>query len=235
MSSLVTGTIASADTVQPRWSLDSIDWRTLRHDAVADNEALFYLIAAASFIEATTDLYTENLLGYFAADEEITVWLRAQWLPEELQHGQALRRYVQLAWPDFDWDGVYEKFLPEFAAPLVAWSTFLYAVLLLVIVLAIPGGIAELIDFKNRRPLETGRAIVPRPELLAKLLGRGDGAGRSVDGEVRRRRAAGSAGTRFAIARQPRCRRAGRGTPSDCRIGTTSLSTVFGRPTTVRS
>ena len=56
--------------------------------------------------------------------------------------------------------------LPEFAAPLVAWSTFLYAVLLLVIVLAMPGGIAELLDFKNRRPLESGRAIVPRPELL---------------------------------------------------------------------
>src|SRR5215469_2758307 len=61
--------------------------------------------------------------------------------------------------------------LPEFAAPLVAWSTFLYAVLLLVIVLAIPGGIAEILDFKNRRPLETHRAIVPRPELLEQLLG----------------------------------------------------------------
>src|SRR4029077_20003201 len=61
--------------------------------------------------------------------------------------------------------------LPEFAAPLVAWSTFLYAVLLLVIVLAIPGGIAELIDFKNRRPLHSDRAIVPRPELLSGLLG----------------------------------------------------------------
>lgn len=60
--------------------------------------------------------------------------------------------------------------LPEFAAPLVAWSTFLYAVLLLVIVLAIPGGIAELLDFKNRRPLESGRAIVPRPDLLPRLL-----------------------------------------------------------------
>ena len=60
--------------------------------------------------------------------------------------------------------------LPEFAAPLVAWSTFLYAVLLLVIVLAIPGGIAELIDFKNRKPLESNRAIIPRPELLARLL-----------------------------------------------------------------
>jgi ABC-type branched-subunit amino acid transport system ATPase component/ABC-type branched-subunit amino acid transport system permease subunit len=60
--------------------------------------------------------------------------------------------------------------LPEFAAPLVAWSTFLYAVLLLVIVLAIPGGIAELLDFANRKPLKSGRAIVPRPALLAGLL-----------------------------------------------------------------
>jgi ABC-type branched-subunit amino acid transport system ATPase component/ABC-type branched-subunit amino acid transport system permease subunit len=60
--------------------------------------------------------------------------------------------------------------LPEFAAPLVAWSTFLYAVLLLVIVLAIPGGIAEMLDFKNRRPLESDRAIVPRPEQVARLL-----------------------------------------------------------------
>jgi ABC-type branched-subunit amino acid transport system ATPase component/ABC-type branched-subunit amino acid transport system permease subunit len=67
--------------------------------------------------------------------------------------------------------------LPEFAAPLVAWSTFLYAVLLLVIVLAIPGGIAELIDFKNRRPLKSDRAIVPRPELLPRLIGPREDAG----------------------------------------------------------
>jgi branched-chain amino acid transport system permease protein len=60
--------------------------------------------------------------------------------------------------------------LPELAAPLVAWSTFLYAVLLLVIVLVIPGGIAELLDFKNRRPLASGRAIIPRPDLLNSLL-----------------------------------------------------------------
>ncbi len=67
--------------------------------------------------------------------------------------------------------------LPEFAAPLVAWSTFLYAVLLLVIVLAIPGGIAEILDFKNRRPLESDRAIIPRPELLEPLLGAPPDAG----------------------------------------------------------
>jgi branched-chain amino acid transport system ATP-binding protein/branched-chain amino acid transport system permease protein len=59
--------------------------------------------------------------------------------------------------------------LPEFAAPLVAWSTFLYAVLLLVIVLAVPGGIADLLDYKNRRPLQRHREIRPRPELLAQV------------------------------------------------------------------
>jgi len=61
--------------------------------------------------------------------------------------------------------------LPEFAAPLVQWSTFLYAALLLLIVLVIPGGIADLLDYRNRRPLEQHREIAPRPELLARLLG----------------------------------------------------------------
>jgi ABC-type branched-subunit amino acid transport system ATPase component/ABC-type branched-subunit amino acid transport system permease subunit len=62
--------------------------------------------------------------------------------------------------------------LPEFAAPLAAWSTFLYAVLLLSVVLVAPGGIAALLDFKNRRPLQSNRAIVPRPALLPDILAR---------------------------------------------------------------
>ena len=61
--------------------------------------------------------------------------------------------------------------LPEFAAPLVAWSTFLYAVLLLVIVLAVPGGIADLLDFKNRRLLEQHREIRPRADLRPAVMG----------------------------------------------------------------
>ena len=62
--------------------------------------------------------------------------------------------------------------LPEFAAPLVAWSTFLYAALLLVIVLAMPGGIAEMLDFRNRRPLEQHREIAPRTDVLPRVLAR---------------------------------------------------------------
>jgi len=116
MSLVTTSTTADIGPAQPRWSLDSIDWTSLRRETIAGNDALFYLIASASFVEATTDLYTQNLIDYFATDEEITGWLKAHWLPEELQHGRALRRYVQLAWPDFDWDGVYQRFLPEYSA-----------------------------------------------------------------------------------------------------------------------
>ncbi|HYZ31055.1 MAG TPA: branched-chain amino acid ABC transporter ATP-binding protein/permease [Crenalkalicoccus sp.] len=61
--------------------------------------------------------------------------------------------------------------LPEFAAPLVVWSTFLYAALLLVIVLAVPGGIAALLDARRHRPLPPDRTILPRPELLPEVLG----------------------------------------------------------------
>jgi hypothetical protein len=111
MGNQTTGVIAAE---HPHWTLDDIDWANVRRDIVAGNEAMFYLVAGASFVEATTDLYTQNLIDYFSADDEITGWLKAHWLPEELQHGEALRRYVQVGWPDFDWDGVYERFLPEF-------------------------------------------------------------------------------------------------------------------------
>jgi branched-chain amino acid transport system permease protein len=65
--------------------------------------------------------------------------------------------------------------LPEIAAPLAAWSTFLYAVLLLVIVLVMPGGIAALLDFRNRRPLASNRAIIPRPAALGAVVRAGAG------------------------------------------------------------
>jgi branched-chain amino acid transport system permease protein len=75
--------------------------------------------------------------------------------------------------------------LPEVAAPLAAWSTLVYAALLLAIVLALPGGIAGLLDFSSRRPLPRGRAIMPQPEALATLLGqRAEGPALALRGVV---------------------------------------------------
>jgi len=96
------------------WSLDDIPWHAIRRDAVAPAETLFYLLASASLMESATDLYTENLVDYFAGDEEITSWLEQYWLPEELQHGRALRRYVEAAWPQFDWEPARQRFVEEF-------------------------------------------------------------------------------------------------------------------------
>ena len=105
-----------ADPTRSRrhWSLDDIPWPEIRHDLVTGNEAFFYLIASASLVESGTDLYTANLIDYFAGDDEVTSWLERYWLPEELQHGRALRRYVEAAWPDFPWAVVRERFVEEF-------------------------------------------------------------------------------------------------------------------------
>ncbi len=70
--------------------------------------------------------------------------------------------------------------LPEIAAPLAAWSTCVYAALLLVIVLAIPGGIAALLDFRNRRPLPADRTVLPHAAALTALIGTGRRAGASA-------------------------------------------------------
>src|SRR5713226_2233047 len=100
--------------VRQHWSLDDIPWHAIRHDWGAQAETFFYLVASASLMESATDLYTENLVDFFAGDEEVTSWLEQYWLPEELQHGQALRRYVEVAWPEFDWEPARGRFVEEF-------------------------------------------------------------------------------------------------------------------------
>ena len=110
------GTPAEPDRRSARrhWSLDDIPWHAVNRGAVAHNKALFYLVASASLMESATDLYTENLIEFFVGDEEVTSWLEHYWLPEELQHGRALRRYVEVVWPDFDWEPAYRRFVNEF-------------------------------------------------------------------------------------------------------------------------
>ena len=61
--------------------------------------------------------------------------------------------------------------LPEFAAPLVAWSTFLYAVLLLVIVLAVPGRHRRPARFQEPPPARAASRDRPAP----RAAGAGDG------------------------------------------------------------
>ena len=96
------------------WSLDAIPYETLDRDKVKDNALLLYVVASASFIEITSDVYTRNLADLFSGDADLTDWLERAWEREELQHGEALKRYVETAWPAFDWDRAYQNFLGEY-------------------------------------------------------------------------------------------------------------------------
>jgi hypothetical protein len=96
------------------WSIEDIPYDGLAHERVRDDRQLFYIVASASFIESASDIYTDNLVAFFHDDEEIVTWLKRYWEIEELQHGAALKRYVQTAWPDFDWEAAYRIFLAEY-------------------------------------------------------------------------------------------------------------------------
>jgi hypothetical protein len=91
-----------------------VPYQALMGEQVHEDALLFYILASASFVEITSDIYTRNLVEFFRDDREIVDWLELHWQKEELHHGAVLRRYVQTAWPEFDWDGAYRSFLAEF-------------------------------------------------------------------------------------------------------------------------
>lgn len=96
------------------WKLEDIDWSGIRRDLVRDDEDMFYLLAPASFVEILSDHYTRNLIDHYRGDSTVVGWLEESWRREEMQHGRALKSYVQAVWPEFDWDCVYAKFAAEY-------------------------------------------------------------------------------------------------------------------------
>jgi hypothetical protein len=96
------------------WSLADIPYDTIDRARIADDEVFFNLLASASFIEITSDTYTRNLAEFCAGDDEVVEWLRHGWEPEEMQHGAALRRYVETVWPEFNWEAAYRAFLEDY-------------------------------------------------------------------------------------------------------------------------
>ena len=97
------------------WSVDQIPYEAVEPARMRDETELFFITASASFIEITSDLYTQNLITFYDGDDEIVDWLANYWEREEVQHGHALKRYVEAAWPDFDWETAYRGFFDEYS------------------------------------------------------------------------------------------------------------------------
>ncbi|SOY87661.1 ferritin-like domain-containing protein [Cupriavidus taiwanensis] len=97
------------------WSVNDIRYEAIDLARVRGDRDLFYLLVSASFIESGSDTYAGNLVTYYARVPDAAGWLAEQWEAEELQHGLALRRYVEHVWPEFDWERGYARFFAEYS------------------------------------------------------------------------------------------------------------------------
>lgn len=100
---------------QPPWRVEDIDFSVANKKLSAEDPVMLWLAIAASFTESASDIYTGNLVAYFGDDAEISSWLVAHWEPEELQHGRALRAYVEAVWPQFEWERAFAAFLVDYS------------------------------------------------------------------------------------------------------------------------
>lgn len=108
--------ITTADNEHKRhWTLADIPFDRIDRDKIERDENLFFVLVGASLVESGSDIYTELLVEHFGEHSEVSQWLATQWESEELQHGRALRQYVEHAWPEFAWSETQRAFLAEYS------------------------------------------------------------------------------------------------------------------------
>jgi hypothetical protein len=108
--------IRSSNTAIPitSWKCSDIDFNKIVRSQVVPDRRMFLILVASSFLEITAPLYTQHLVAYNNNCQEIVDWLDGVWLPEEVEHGRAMKAYVNAVWPEFDWESSYRRFHHEF-------------------------------------------------------------------------------------------------------------------------
>lgn len=96
------------------WQLADLPWQDFTLEAV--NPDHVSLIKCACLVEHNSDEYARYLSDIFH-DAPATQALMRQWAAEEVQHGEALRRYAKLADPSFDFDVSFAKFTDKIQLP----------------------------------------------------------------------------------------------------------------------
>jgi len=105
------------------WSATELPLDRIERDRVREDSLVFTSLVSSSFLEITSSLYTRNLVAYYTDEPEFQDWLLETWEPEELNHGRAMRAYVESVWPEYDWERAYTSFVSEYA-PLCVPESF---------------------------------------------------------------------------------------------------------------
>lgn len=98
-----------------KWTLDDINWQAF--DASKINPELVSLAKAACMVEHNGYDYARYLCQVFQGDTEFQQ-VANTWAEEEVQHGRALRKWVELADPTFDFDKSFRAFTEGYKLPL---------------------------------------------------------------------------------------------------------------------
>lgn len=95
----------------PHWTLDDISWS--RFDAGRVDPQILGLMKSASLVEHNGGDYATYLCNVFHDDPEFQDQARA-WAAEEIQHGQALGRWSEMADSSFKFEAAFERFVEGF-------------------------------------------------------------------------------------------------------------------------
>lgn len=99
------------------WTLDDIPWTRFDRDLI--DLDMLAVAKAASLVERNSADYAEYLCNVFADDPGFQAAAR-DWALEEVQHGEALGRWGEMADPSFDFEAAMAKFRDGYRIPVEA-------------------------------------------------------------------------------------------------------------------
>lgn len=102
-------------TTMPQWTPDDIPWD--QFDASKLSPDILKVVKAASMVERNAGDYTAYLKNVFHDDNEFRT-LATQWQAEEVQHGDVLGRYCELADPNFSFKDAFKRFTDGYKVPI---------------------------------------------------------------------------------------------------------------------
>jgi hypothetical protein len=89
------------------WTLHDICWHLFDRNTI--DPEIVRIVKAASLVEHNGAAYAHHLCRIFHDDPDFQQNAR-RWGEEEIQHGQALARWAELADPEFDFDAAFARF-----------------------------------------------------------------------------------------------------------------------------
>lgn len=96
------------------WTLDDIRWQDF--DASKVDADILRAVKAAAMVEFNAPDYVTYLCNVFADRPDVKEAIH-QWGDEEVQHGQALARWAELADPGFNFEAAFRRFRESYSIP----------------------------------------------------------------------------------------------------------------------